>query len=207
MTSPASKLHIITIAQILCYILMVIPLRLLARARRDIDRDISRLRPGSLVVANHQWFLDPFVVLAHLPLLTFLTLLPIRFPVKHDFMSKKRWQWLRLVGAYDLGNTPRDKMIGLCRARQYVRSSTTVFLFPEGQVSRTGHIGELQRGIEYLITEDTPLMFVRLHGFHRRDLGMLWEPRSIVFMVPQPSRKVTRHDIQKILDLPSHAEA
>lgn len=200
----ARKLQIITLAQIGCYLVMIIPLRLLTLTRRDIDPGIARLRRGTLVVANHQWFLDPFVVLAHLPFLSFLALLPIRFPVKHKFMRNRWGQCLRLVGAYDLGKTPREKMVGLYRARQLLHQRVTIFLFPEGNVNRTGQLGELQRGIQFLMDEKTPLMFVRLKGFHQRDAwDFLREKRSMVFSVPRVPGKVKLADIQKILQVPS----
>lgn len=197
------KLHIISILQIFFYVFTAIPLRLFARARRDIDPRIRQLRPGSLIVANHQWFLDPFMVLAHLPFFSFLALLPIRFPVKHKFMRHKRWQWLRLVGAYDIGRTSRQKMMGLYRARQLLRRNVTIVLFPEGEVNRTGQLGELQRGIKFLMAENTTVMFVRLRGFHRRDLGLLWEPRSFVFTVVGTKQEIRPQDIRQILGAPS----
>lgn len=202
MSIPAWKLNLITVAQVLCYIIMVVPLRLLARAKRDIDPEIIRLRRGSLVVANHQWFLDPFMVLAHVPFMAFLLMLPIRFPVKHELM-KRRWQWLRLVGIYDIGNTPREKMIGLYRTRELLRQQVTVFLFPEGRVNRSGQVGELQRGIEFLMTENTPVMFVRMQGFHHRDIKLLREPHVIEFIVAKSAQKITIHDIARILKIPS----
>lgn len=203
MSIRATKLHIISLAQIACYLVMAVPLRLLVLAGRRIDPQIRYLRRGSLVVANHQWFLDPFVVLAHLPLAAFLALLPIRFPVKHKFMKNGHWQWLRLVGCYDIGNTPREKMVGLYRARQLLRHGVTVFLFPEGNVNQSGQTGELKRGIEFLVTENTPIMFVRLQGFHRHDLKFLFESRSVVFSVSLSASNLKRYDIQKILQVPT----
>lgn len=203
MKDSSWKFFVITIAQVCCYFVMIVPLRLLALARRDIDHNIARLQAGSLVVANHQSPLDPFIVLAHMPFLAFLELLPIRFPVTHGYMSKKRWQALRLVGAYDIGVTPREKMMGLYRARQYLRHEVTIFLFPEGKVNRTGQVGELQRGLQFLMAENTPLMFVRLQGFHYRGLKFLFKPRVIVFSVPRISQKVNPHDIEEFLRLPT----
>lgn len=203
MNIEARKLQIITLVQMLCYLVLVLPLRLLALARRDIDPQIHHLRRGSLVVANHQWFLDPFVVLAHLPFAALLALLPIRFPVKHKFMKNKHWQWLRLVGCYDIGATPREKMVGLYRTRQLLRQRVTIFLFPEGNVNRSGQVGELQQGIEFLVIENTPVMFVRLQGFHRRGLKYIFEPRSVVFSVSRSASNIKRYDIQKILQIPS----
>ena len=149
MSIQATKLQLISLAQIACYIMMAIPLRLLVLAGRQIDPQIRHLRRGSLVVANHQWFLDPFVVLAHLPLAAFLALLPIRFPVKHKFMKNRRWQWLRLLGCYDIGATPREKMVGLYRARQLLRQGVTIFLFPEGNVNQSGQTGEFSGELNF----------------------------------------------------------
>lgn len=203
MSIAATKLQIISLVQIMCYVVMTLPLRLLVLARREIDPQIRHLRRGSLVVANHQWSLDPFVVLGHLPFATFLSLLPIRFPVAHKFMKNQYWQWLRLFGCYDIGATPREKMVGLYRARQLLRHHVTVFLFPEGNVNRSGQVGELQRGIEFLVTENTPVMFVRLQGFHHRGRKFLFEPRSVVFSVSRSASTIKRYDIQKILQVPS----
>lgn len=195
------KNGIIYVCQIITYVIGAPILPRLARAQLWTSADLATVSRGFLIIANHQSFLDPFIVLGHIPFRIFLKMLPIRFPVHHKFMVQWKWAWLRLVGSYDIGGTPREKMIGLYRTRALLHSGTTIFLFPEGKIQRDNQIGELQKGIHFLLAGTTKIMTVRLRGFHRRDMGMLWEKRSIIFKVVPPNSSAGSASEQAIRQL------
>jgi len=104
---------IIAVVQIIAYGILFLPLRLLLRITRVLPENLDELSRGSLLIANHRSKMDPFVVLAHLPFFTFLRILPIRFPVHHDFMKRRIFRYtLPFLGSYDIGGTPWTKMLG-----------------------------------------------------------------------------------------------
>lgn len=104
---------IIAVVQIIAYGILFLPLRLLLRITRVLPENLDELSRGSLLIANHRSKMDPFVVLAHLPFFTFLRILPIRFPVHHDFMKRRIFRYtLPFLGSYDIGGTPWKKMLG-----------------------------------------------------------------------------------------------
>lgn len=164
---------IITTAQIIFYICSFLFIRAALRAKRTLPENISVLTNGSLLVANHQSKMDPFIVLAHLPFSTFRKIVPIRFPVHHDFMKLRRFRYpLSLLGAYDIGGTPWAKMLGLLRTKKYLDDGTTIFLFPEGKINQAA-VGEFEQGIELFIKDGRQIILVRLDGLER-SLGALF---------------------------------
>lgn len=157
---------IIVVSQVGAYIFLALSLRLFYRAQRSLPKNIGTLSCGSLLIANHQSLLDPFVVTANLPARVFFRLVPIYFPVHHFWISKPvLGNILPCLGCYDVGDTRKEKMLALFYTHQLLAQKKTVFLFPEGEISK-GEIKEFKRGIEYIIQVAVNVVFVRMEGFH-----------------------------------------
>ncbi|MDO8520583.1 MAG: lysophospholipid acyltransferase family protein [bacterium] len=180
---------LITCALVLTYILTVLPLRLLYRARRSFLAEIRSLERGSLIIANHQSMVDPFVITMNLPFLAYLKLVPIYFPVTSEYMRKPIVGFLmRLLGCYDVGISKQEKMQAFFHTRKLIQQGQTVFLFPEGKISHN-NIKEFERGIEFFFKEAKRVMFVKISGFNRVDWVRPWKIEcSIVYGEAEESR-------------------
>lgn len=168
--------------QILVYVIFSRFLRYYFRANKKVAASIGELKKGSLIVANHQSILDPFIILSHLPLKSFLRTIPVRFPTKHSYYKYLRL--LAFVGAFDIGDQNRERMLGLFRTRQYLVDGKSIMLFPEGKICTNAEAGidEFQKGITFLTDVAKNVLFVRMEGFHRSDwLKIMKKRRSMAF--------------------------
>ncbi len=161
----------IVVFQILSYIIGAIPLRLLYRGKRVLPDDLHRLRRGSLLISNHQSMVDPFYVLAHLPLNHFLRILPIRFPTDgkvyaSSFYNPKLFPILTLLGCFSVGVTKAEKMRAIFYIRGLLKKRETVFLFPEGEIIKERNVKDLKRGIDFFIDDALNVLFVRISGLN-----------------------------------------
>lgn len=194
---------IILVAQILFYICSVFFIRTATRAKRTLPENIHTLTSGALLIANHQSKMDPFIVLAHLPFSTFKKIVPIRFPVHHDFMKLRRYRYpLSLLGAYDIGGTPWAKMIGLLRTKKYLDDKTTVFIFPEGKINQAA-VGEFEQGIEMFIKDGRQIIIVRLDGLERSLKALFRSGNSIRFgrVFDTHNQKLDAATLRSFLDI------
>ena len=118
-----------------------------------------KLPPGGVVLCpNHASYLDPaFVQLTVRRRVTFI--------MTNDFYELPRWRWFfKLVGAVPVG---RGRMArkGLRRAMALVRAGHSIVVFPEGRLSRDGHLGRAQRGIGRLARRTgAPIIPVAIAG-------------------------------------------
>jgi len=112
---------------------------------------------GALLVANHATWIDAF-------LLSLLSDRQIRFVIYEGFLNIKAIGWfIRMVGAVPISRTrARDAIKVTARS---VADGHIVCLFPEGQLSRSGMMTELQRGIELIVRQSkSPVIPVYLDG-------------------------------------------
>lgn len=171
---------VVTFSQIMLYVTTVLFIRLMIRANRRLPENKEDVSRGILLAANHRSRMDPFVVVMHLPVSMFLQILPIRFPVHHEFMQRKRFRYiLFFLGCYNIGNTPREKMLGMLRTKEYLDQKRTVFLFPEGKINRE-NIGDFQQGIEFFVGGGQRVVLIRIDGLER-SLGALFRRGNKIF--------------------------
>lgn len=166
-----------------------------------------RLERGTLIIANHQSYLDPFIVAAHLGFFNVIRLLPIRYPTMAEMMSRKvLGTFIRLLGAYSLGSSYIDRAKKLLFTRELLNRGYTTLLFPEGKIVHKGEmLAEFKQGMYLLFKEDCPVVFVRLSGFNtlkdtwlRRLFGVARVPLSVSY-----SRPVVGNAEQKIAAMES----
>ena len=175
--------YIIGFFQFLTYIFFAYPIRFFYRAETTVSQNINKLKKGSLLVANHQSFLDPFIVLAYIPFLTFIKILPIRFPVCDKFMANPFLSWLlKLLGCFNIGANSKKKMLALLYTRGLLQQGKTVFLFTEGTVIKKETIDEFRQGIQFFINECQNAVFVRMKGFNKINLrSLIRSDRKLTF--------------------------
>jgi len=157
--------YIRSLVQIMLHIIIAYPVRIFCRTERVLPTNLNILKRGVLVVSNHQSMADPFVVLSHIPLRSFLKLVPLYFPVDSEEYNRFYFKpFLKILGGYDIGGTKKEKLIGLMQTRDFLKHGRTIFLFPEGKINKDS-IGDFQRGIEFFMQESNGVVFVRMDGF------------------------------------------
>jgi 1-acyl-sn-glycerol-3-phosphate acyltransferase len=174
---------IIKFNQILSYFVFYIPRRILFNINITPPNNFGELKNGVLLVANHQSKLDPFIILSCIPFALFFRILPVRFPVLHEYMEKSvSSKILKLLGCYDIGGTSRENMVGFLYTRDLLKKGNTVFLFPEGKISKKGsEVENLKRGIEFFVKDSKSVVFARMKGFNEVKLPSFRAKTSISF--------------------------
>jgi len=97
---------------------------------------------GALLLPNHVTFADAFFISA-------ASARPLRFVMDEGFMANK----LIRLSAKLFGTVPirRDKpLVAIRKTIEALEQGHLVVLFPEGQLSRTGGLGEIERGFELI---------------------------------------------------------
>lgn len=185
---------VIKYCQLLSYFIFYIPFKVFYAIEGDLPKDIKKIKKGSLLVSNHQTHLDPWIIMSRISLSVSIKILPIRFPVSHEYMTKQRFsKVLKLLGCYDIGGNSRENMIGFLYTRELLKRGETVFLFPEGKISRDGNeVDNLKRGIEFFVKESKNVIFARMKGFNEVKLPSFRAKCSITF---SPVQDLTVKDV------------
>lgn len=171
---------IVIVMQFFVFFLLVPIMRYYFRPSKKFSSSMHALKRGSLIVANHQSALDPFIIVCNLPVKTFLNVFPIRFPTLHKHFVHFPFLWL--VGAYDIGKTNRDRMLGLYKTRQYLIEGKSIMIFPEGGVCHKEEMLEFKKGVTFLTDVAANVIFVRMKGFHKEKwLKLINSGRSMIF--------------------------
>jgi 1-acyl-sn-glycerol-3-phosphate acyltransferase len=125
---------------------------------------------GTLVLANHRSFFDPFLVTFHLGRQNWYTSIPTRFPAKSSYTSRPiLGSLIKMLGAYDIGKTSMERAKKLIYTRDLLDRKHTVLLFPEGRiVDEAAAVEEFKQGAKMLFAHDYPTVFVRLSGFNTK---------------------------------------
>ncbi|MCB1234907.1 MAG: 1-acyl-sn-glycerol-3-phosphate acyltransferase [Verrucomicrobiae bacterium] len=168
---------------------------------------------GVLLVGNHVTYVDSFLLFATCPR-------PVRFVVVSRFMKVKAVGWfLRLFGAIPIQpNRPRD---AIRQTAEAVAAGHVVCIFPEGQLTRTGAVGELKRGFETIARHAGPGAVVQpacLHGlwgsifsferdrYFRKRPRRLTVPVTVAFGDPMPAAEATAGRVrERLLHLSTEA--
>ena len=135
---------------------------------------------GTLIIANHQSKIDPFLISYHVGIKNWTSIVPIRYPVTPDYMNKHIMGFIIcLFGGYNIGNTPLERLKKLVYTRELLRQKYSVVLFPEGKIVRDrDRVAEFQKGAHMLFNENYPLVFVRLTGLNRKHYLRFWKNKD-----------------------------
>ncbi len=129
---------------------------------------------GTLIIANHQSRIDPFLISYHCNL---LTTSPIRYPVTSDYMERPFLGfYIRLLGGYDVGRSPFERLKKLVFTRDILKRGYSVILFPEGKITRDQDmVNDFKKGANMLFQENYPVVFVRLTGLGGKRKFHFWK--------------------------------
>ncbi len=129
-----------------------------ARTRYSV-RSVGELpaKGGALVICNHVSYVDTLVLCLATPR-------PIRFLSYDGFLETPLLGTiLRLAGVIPVSPTRAKEAI--TRAAECIRQGDIVCIFPEGQLTRTGHLLELKSGFELIARRaGCPVIVAHLDG-------------------------------------------
>jgi len=118
-------------------------------------------KTGGLLIANHQSLLDPFIIVAAVPRM-------VRFVMAREIYENPFIHWLVkrmnvIPVTSGIGKDRLDEFTRLCQ--EEINNGHIVCIFPEGQISRIGHLLEFRRGVEHIAEGiDSPIIPVNLAG-------------------------------------------
>lgn len=127
-------------------------LRRVFRLHGKVSPELFQLQKGRyIIVANHIWKRDPYIIFAVLPYRIFTKLLPVRFFTANKYMSFW-WQKIVLIpfGCFKAYSTEKE-LSGVKGAIRLSDIGQTLFIFPQGERVNTMKKISLKTGIAYLI--------------------------------------------------------
>jgi 1-acyl-sn-glycerol-3-phosphate acyltransferase len=143
--------------------------------------------------------MDPFLISYHIGVKNWTTIVPIRYPVTHEYMSGKIITlFIKLFGGYNIGETPLQRLKGLTLTRDLLRKKYSVVIFPEGKINYTEQeVAAFRKGVEMLFSYEYPVVFARLTHLNRKDRFAFWRSShraSIEYsrLFPQHSSKTEK---------------
>ncbi|MGI9544757.1 MAG: MFS transporter, partial [Cyclobacteriaceae bacterium] len=125
-------------------------------------------RSGALLVANHVSLLDPFYIVATVPRM-------VRFVVAKEIYEHPLWHWflkrlnmIPISGKLDKEHL--EEFNALCQKE--VNEGHVLCIFPEGQISRIGHLLEFKKGIEHIAKgTQVPIIPIQIEGVRNTPLS------------------------------------
>jgi len=118
-------------------------------------------KSGGLLIANHQSLLDSFIIVAAIPRM-------VRFVMAREIYENPFIHWLVkrmnvIPVTADMGKNRLDEFTRLCQ--EEINNGHLVCIFPEGQISRIGHLLEFKKGVEHIAEGiDAPIIPIHLAG-------------------------------------------
>jgi len=163
-------------------------------------------RGGALLVANHVSWIDGILLLL-------TSSRPVRMVAAADYVDVWWNRWLaRQVGVIPIDASRKSMVRAIRTARQALIDGELVCIFPEGKLTRTGHMQEFRPGfLSILKGTGAPLIPVYLHGlwgsiFSFEGGRFFWKwprrwpyPVSIRFGAPT-DQATTAHEIRQAVE-------
>ena len=154
---------------ILIYVLWLLPQASIRMVIWMLSRIVYRVRVfgrenipeqgGALIVANHVSYMDGFLLLSS-------SSRPIRFVAHADHVNRFGIARLtRVMGVIPIRSTDGPKAIvnSLREARAAVEDGELVCIFPEGQLTHSGHVEQFHRGMMRIVDGlDAPIVPIYL---------------------------------------------
>lgn len=158
------------------------PLLTILYRKEVIGLENFPLTGGAVVVSNHQSWIDGILLLWMLPR-------NIRFVVDGENFSSGPFKWIG--NAFDtifMASNPKSIGRALVTAREALRAGQVVGIFPEGALSRTGHLQAFRPGLGKIVKgTDAVLVPVYLHGMWGSVFS--YSGGKFFFKIPWPLRR------------------
>ena len=138
------------------------------------------VQQGTLIIANHQSKIDPFLISYHIGFKNIFRTIPIRYPVTPEYIRRPLLgKCIQLLGGYTIGETPIERLHQLIYTRTLLKSGYTVLLFPEGEINRDSDmVIDFKRGAHVLFNEQYPILLVRLTGLNKIHRFRFWKNKG-----------------------------
>ncbi|MAG47163.1 hypothetical protein CL617_01035 [archaeon] len=136
---------------IVTHILLAMPLRFIFKIESIIECNLNNNKKY-IIVANHPSKLDPFIILAALPLKEFIKLTPYVFVTSEKYLKKWYYKYLlRIWGC--VSNIEKNGKKPLDLLKEKLENGETIFLFPGGELEKEGKSNSPRVGAIYLERE------------------------------------------------------
>lgn len=145
---------------------------LVPRTKFIISGDVRKIS-SAVIVCNHLSYLDPILLISLLPKQCTI--------VKKTFFALPFWGWLLRNSGY-MPSSPSEMsgpamIMNLENIKEHLASGGNLFVFPEGTRSRSGKIGEFNKGVFGIARYcNAPLYLVLITGTND-----LFRPGSFIF--------------------------
>jgi acyl-[acyl-carrier-protein]-phospholipid O-acyltransferase/long-chain-fatty-acid--[acyl-carrier-protein] ligase len=185
------------------YALLILPGDVLRLALFSLSRFYFKVRVcgaehipatgGAILISNHVSYADAALIggCTH-RFVHFLMWKPI-----YDLPFAK--PFFRILKAVPIdGASPKESLRALRKAADEIRCGELVCIFPEGALTRTGHVQTFQRGIERLMADvpDAPVIPIYLDGLWRHPLSAMGTRGFMAWL------KAFRHEITIVIGEP-----
>lgn len=119
------------------------------------------LKTGGLLIANHVSLLDSFLIVASVPR-------NVRFVMLQEVYERPcfNWWFKRLNMIPVPSKKTKEGLVEFNRrCREIINEGHLICVFPEGQLSRTGHLMGFKKGIEHISANiDAPIIPMHIQG-------------------------------------------
>jgi len=146
------KNSFVKIFLITTHILIALPIRLIFNVKSN-SSELKILKGRKYIIAsNHPTKIDPFIILASIPLNKYIKLVPIRFVTSEDYLSK--WYYKPLLLSWGcVSNTTKNGKKPLDLLKDHLDKGETIFIFPKGELEKRGKNASPNVGVVYLERE------------------------------------------------------
>ena len=173
---------------------------------RVIGADRLPKTTGALIIANHVSYADAVIIGSLTPRwIRFLVWKPL-----YDSSFKPVFDLLRTTPISQ--TSPRESLASLAKARQELEAGEIIAIFPEGQITRDGHLTPFKSGFERIVERKgkdeliAPIIPIWMEGLWGHPLSMkggklfaswspVWRPRITVLIGEPISEKITPEDL------------
>lgn len=118
-------------------------------------------KSGGLLIANHQSMIDPLIIVAAIPRM-------VRFVMAREIYDNPLIHWFVkrmnvIPVTSNIGKGRLEEFTRICQ--EEINKGHLVCIFPEGQISRIGHLLEFKKGVEHIAEGiDAPIIPLHLAG-------------------------------------------
>lgn len=143
---------------------LVMPLstRIVCKTNKNLQ-EIDFAKP-IIIAANHQNFLDPFVIVSFMPLSLSSKLVPLCFMTANSYYFSPMRPLAYLLGCFPARKNKQNVAYGINGAVEKIHNGYALCMFPEGKRTLPGET-PAKPGIKVIMdkVEDYNLILVRLH--------------------------------------------